>query len=690
MRLTLRTICSFALSLFALTASAEPRLLVLRPDIQGSAGQEGISANIRYTRHNILKYLGINFDEIPQSRVGTTSVNGPQQVGIRTGVINYTGGANPLITTYVAVWHTDFLAFPRTARSTGYNPDTLTTLAGWASIPSMFTFYGQSPQSDKWRTASGCTTGVANTTGGQINADYDAGLSIQVVGRPDLVWHPASTTSSVALNATFYYNNASNRSLKINHAFSGITKSRMIVGGNAVAFNDNGFTSAANPDSMTKPTDWRDATADTTCLWTRERNNGAYFSANRDTAMQVWVMNNSNETGGGDDWHVIMGLCILDSTVFANTGQHLIGQARGWVPPTVAFGISGAFTHSPSSVVSTSDWNTHGTQYPSDTTLTKLACDSLDALRIPLLVTVNIDSVGSYPSEKSWWSRIKMARFSPESRVGVGLGPVNPPLGGRDGFASRYFSPDIWGYNRTRDYVSADRYDNGTVCDGADTTISCMLAYARARLDSIPEFRGRMSSTLIAPQFDYIPLGRTRNFMPNPDSLAVAILRSGYTTVVGGQMYAGEISPSITWGNSAAGDIVTSTSEAPRYPRGWSYSQRSPVGTLSWLMSRTFDEIPDGVIGAGHDFAAENAHGLVNTPWYSSNLQYWYHNLRAPIRIVLARPGELGYFKTATSNATRPGYNQIKWIVNQIRAANYFAGFPVIKIVYPEEVSPSW
>jgi hypothetical protein len=215
----------------------------------------------------------------------------------------------------------------------------------------------------------------------------------------------------------------------------------------------------------------------------------------------------------------------------------------------------------------------------------------------------------------------------------------------------------------------------------------------RGVLDSVPEFHGRMSSSLMAPFFDYIPRNFTRNRMPDADSFAVAVLRSGYNTLINGTMFP-TVTPSSSWGlasgNANVGQSTNSPSSWYPNPRTQTVKNSSgqTIGQLAWLNMRHADEDPNAECYTIHEIAGETMTGFFMNPWYNADLPYWNHALRSRLDVVLIRPGELGWKKNATSNVTRSGYFEVKWIVNQIRAINKLAGRTVIAITYPEDVTP--
>jgi hypothetical protein len=476
-----------------------------------------------------------------------------------------------------------------------------------------------------------------------------------------------------------YYSDSSTHGLAIVRTTPGITKARVILGGSSLAFNTNGtFGSAPWPDSMSTPAAYTTTPlGDTAVVWTRER----IFSNNSvDPAPLIFMLpaNQGNGSAIASD-HTLFAMCLAmaDSV----TGGILIGQTVGYEPPKIAFAMSGAFSHGQSGTAGPAEWDSHGVQQATinDTTHVKAGIDSLKALRIPVLVTVNIDSVAAYPNEKAWWSGITGAKFSPESRTGAAVSGVAV-----SGITNQYQTPDIFGRRRARSLITNGRYNNGTACSSPDTTMSCLLSYARARLDSIPEFSGRLSKTLIAPAGDYIPTNFTRAAMPNPDTLAVAMLRSGYNRAILDVLPLSS-APSASWANSAGGNAVP-TAQAPYAPSPSAHTQVVPgFDSFEWLGSRLLDEAETSIT-ATHEFSDELMLGVFGKPWYLGDTPYWNHNFRTKLSVFLFRPGNFGYRSTATSNVSRSGFHYAKWVVHNVSAINAFAGRNIIHIVDTDDL----
>jgi hypothetical protein len=246
----------------------------------------------------------------------------------------------------------------------------------------------------------------------------------------------------------------------------------------------------------------------------------------------------------------------------------------------------------------------------------------------------------------------------------------------------------MFGGLRERSIITSGRYSSGTACDGSDTTVSCLLSYARAVLDSVPEFRGRMSAALLAPHYDYVPLGRGRDNMPNPDSLAAAMLRSGFRVAVTSVLPLAT-KASASWGldGSSVNTLPTGLTGGitKAYRAGVYRRSVAGVGTLQWASTRHYDE--DALVQhSGHNgtMVGELLNGALLNDWYPTTLAsrpFYYHSFRSKLNVVVIRMGDLGFQRNTTDNPVRPGWYLVKHYVNAIRSINEFAGRTVWKIV---------
>lgn len=152
-----------------------------------------------------------------------------------------------------------------------------------------------------------------------------------------------------------------------------------------------------------------------------------------------------------------------------------------------------------------------------DSASLKATIDSLQALDIPAVLGVNLDSVASYPSEKGWWTKWRRLKFSPQTRYGIDSTAM--PAGG----LSTWLKPaDVWGRWRQR---LAYRVSDSLCQAMQDTSIYCGLKSQFFRMDSIPDFAGRTSRFILPPDDDWTPINKFRGL--GPDSVLYAASLAG-------------------------------------------------------------------------------------------------------------------------------------------------------------------
>ena len=232
---------------------------------------------------------------------------------------------------------------------------------------------------------------------------------------------------------------------------------------------------------------------------------------------------------------ILAGLARLDSLVYANTGERLITKPR-----TYAVTFDGAFTH---------HVNRRYGMPPADSSVFKASLDSLATLGIPVTFGVNIDSVAAYPNEKAWYERVPLARYTPQSWMGVS----DTSAAATGPYTSPRISLDVLGRYRAR-----AAYGDGSAV-GADTSLWARLKWALFKADSIFG-RGRVERFLLAPDDDWSPKNiRPIGGGPDVDSVLWAIHRAGFKGIrVWG------------WDNAGSGTARTTFSANPL---GWINNQ---------------------------------------------------------------------------------------------------------------------
>lgn len=621
--------------------------------------------------------LGIDFDVLPQYAAIPGNTN---QNVLRTLTVNFPDGTTRSYDGQV------FLGWYAGATSatmlTGFNPDTLTLAAAgvtgstWPAKTSAF-FGVSNWGSNIYKNIAACTTAVVGTTaGGYTTVNQE--LAQHMVGKP-YVWKGApqpyySRTFPLVITRAALGSTLTN---------PGVVRPRVSMGSSSQSYRTNGFSSCTDCDSMPRGATYASSENDTALIWTRQR-------TTTDPAVLVFCPH-AYPSGGGPDvpgLSIAQVFAIMDSA----SGGIIIGQKRGWQPIKTGIGIGDAFSRSVSSP-SGAELYTHGLKCVDggncDSTYWKAGLDSLNSLGVPYTVWVNVDSVASYPYEKVWWARSPNATFAPMNRSGLGSSNALPASAN----ATQSQPIDPFGGLRVRTLITTGRYNSGTACDGSDTTMSCLLAYARALLDSVPEFRGRMSAALLAPHYDYIPNGRGRGNMPDPDSLAAAMLRSGFRVAVTSVLPLATNS-SASWGLDGSSNATLPTGltgGVTKALRAGVWRQRvRGVGEFSWASTRHFDE--DALFQySGHTGSqvGELLNGALLNDWYPTTLAsrpFYYHSFRSKLNVVVIRMGDLGFQRNTTDNPVRPGYYLIKHYVNAVRSINEFAGRTVWRIVPVDEL----
>lgn len=680
-----RAVVALALLLAALAepAAASRGLVITSRAPKGTETQRAIKFQQAMVRR-VLNTLGCEYDVVPQSVVAATR-EGPaenlNQNALRTGLVRYGTGVSSYTRQYGWVVHLNF--YPDGGGPTwtvGHRPDTLTLRTGvadgtdplWPQIPQIFVGATAVTGGSLYGNIAACTTGVKSTGGMSTLVNHGAATSLRRVGS-DLGWKVMPVS-----NSYIYHRNDANALVIDRATRDRIIRSRVIVGGSSGAGinNPKGASGESYPDSMSNPESGTSSPlADTALVYTQERFVG-------DTAAMVFMLAPTVTNSFIPQPHALFAMCVAIADSAA--GGAIIGQRPGWQPPAMGVVVSGAFTHSVSNIGDNTEWNTHGTQVATIDDSQHLAdgAEIIDNLGVPVLVTVNLDSVAAYPNEKPVWARIAKARFTPESRIGVGTTLVGAAVN-----ANRYNSPDVLGYKRERAIITDDRYNNGTACDGSDTTLSCLLEYSRIRLDSIPEFHGRLSKTLVAPWGDYIPRQYRKGFTPGADSLHTAMVRAKFTTGII------QVIPDETMGSgsqfNSAGGLIARGDEAPSVPRpsAGRYRMGNGLGDFRWLAARHIDEANNGFV-ASHSISDEFMDGFFGSPWYIDDLVGWRHNFRTRLHVYFIKPGDMGFRATSTSNVSRHGLHELRWVVNQVKAINAFAGRTVIAFAYPEDIEP--
>lgn len=678
-----RLLCALVALTIAAPADAA-RVVIWKAGGNGAAGPDGVEKMLSAVT-DVATALGIDYDILPQS------VAAVRPDCLRTLTVTFPDSSTRTYGGQVFLhWR---VSAPVTERAAGFDPDAITKGAAWPAGPTAYFGMTNIPGGTIYSSNSACSTAVTPGTSLTFFANGGVFEAAQyMVGKP-YVWkgstNPYYWRTSSALTIT-------RAALGAGLTDPGVVRPRVSIASSSVSYRTNGLSSCTDCDSIPRGATFADSRADTAVIWTRER---AYTSTTaRDPAPLVFAPMLYPSNGGPDlpGTGIAQVFAIMDSAA----GGTLIGQKPRWQPIKSAIGIAEAFTRSVS--IGGGGVDIHGLKCPSgglcDSTYNKAGIDSLNSLNVPYTVFVNTDSLESYPYEKRWWAAGSNVEFSPEPRTILGT-----TVAVNAGNASRFLNIDPFGAKRVRVPISGDRYANGGACNGTDTTTSCLLSYARARLDSVPEFRGRMSNAILAPQYDYISSNFTRANLPGADSNSVeaAMWRAGYRVAIT-SILALNSNPSASWALDGNGNPVLPTdagNTGVKAMRAGDYTHDirsgpngsgAVLGKFKWVSARLFDE--DALFqyaGHSHTAVGEAMNGVLLNDWYPTQLAvrpYYYHAFKSRMSVHLFRMGDLGFQRNATDNPVRPGWYAIKHYVNTIRSINEFAGRTVWQIVQVDDL----
>lgn len=358
-----------------------------------------------------------------------------------------------------------------------------------------------------------------------------------------------------------------------------------------------------------------------------------------------------------------------------------------------------------------------------DSTSLKATIDSLHALNIPAVLNVNVDSVASYPYEKSWWKTWRKLRFAPQTRYGL-----DSTVAGQ-GNASWLKPADVWGRWRSR-----LAYQNSVCTGAADTSVYCLLKSQFYRMDSIPEFAGRTSRFLSAPDDDWLPVNKLG--ARGADSVLFAAILAGASGIRV---------------NSQEEPLGAYGPDRTTNPKGWYGQQRwhTPLAgeylTTPWTRANPNSGRIKLLAHSGHSIAGSALQSdvrsdstapyykaaTVDFPWvtipayelhriWGAGLYKSYHdrdimtdfqisshadgagadapwgNVNKPLvdQIVGIRHGNIirmsvqEFAGNPDGPATRPGYWTIKSMVHAQRVINRLANRNIVGFALPEDIIP--
>ena len=529
-------------------------------------------------------------------------------------------------------------------------------------------------------TAAGqCTTGVTNSLGGTLPVPTVSSNQMMAglyqVGSPER-WMTSSYVGGWLRNSTApaggfraHISRATTLNLEIRHKQAGVF--------------------CSDCDSLVQSD-----TPDTLVMWERLMTNVTGASP----VVFAWA------TGAApcqDSSGVFYEPCEGEPTVLLSALARLDslsgGNVLGPKPIRWALTIDGGFSRS--------GRRNSGGVFDADSASLKATIDSLQALNIPAVLGVNIDSVASYPSEKGWWTKWRKLRYTPQTRYGLDSAAA--------GLANAsYLKPaDPWGRWRQR-----LAYRNTDCTGAADTSVNCLLARSRFILDSIPEFKGKLSTFALPPDDDWTPINRFRG--SGPDSVLYAMKLAGFAGV---RVNAQE-APNLAYGPNRTTN-----------PRGWYGRQawQNAFGEQVKLLAHSGYSIAGSALqsdvrsdsAAPYYKAAAVTYAWVSIPAYElqriwgAGLYESYHdrdfmtdfqtdtgadadapwnNVNKPLvdQIVGIRHGNIirmsaqEFAGNPAGPATRPGWWTVKSMAHAMRVVNRLANRNVVEFAYPEQITP--
>jgi len=342
-----------------------------------------------------------------------------------------------------------------------------------------------------------------------------------------------------------------------------------------------------------------------------------------------------------------------------------------------------------------------------DSTVVKASIDSLKALGVPLTVTVNVDSIASYPNEIAWWTSVGNARFAPVATTGLSGYTPGDTSNVPNAAWSSSLPVDIFGRFRTRSfYVPND----SSVYGGLKAAQDIAKTYGFNNL----------SKTVIAPLDDWTPKNM-RWATQAYDSLLYAFRRAGYSAV-------------LTDVQRPEGSILRIPVAQRDRVRGWWGKQESYRNKLSGETFRIVGHTGYNITGGSLQFMVSPADsGSASfSAYFGSNLQstlsasyiatgrfwggllhdYWkdydwfqhdtvakmagyldiryssadhFHGFRRA-SVLLIHVSDLG--GVPNGPPARPGWWTIKSLKRSFQAINAVAGRTVAVLGYPEDIEP--
>lgn len=637
-----------------------------------------------------LRGLGADFDVIRSDQLIGSTATASAEVDdyLRHGIIWPNGiasiGADSLKKSYNPIIHLGFSGSDANMTGSNYRSDQLTLVAYYPTVTHLFVGNPNHTANEFATVAGRCSVGVgAKRTYATTD---DSLLNCYEVGNPGRTWK-----SYVRFLASSTRNPKGWRPI-----LGSITTRRDEAG------------------AQTNNYDYPDAVC-STCA----------YSTNPDSIGGLWVINNTDPTGAPIGGNAKPSIFCSPARLFTATDfdMGIVLTAIALADSFSSGGLLGSSTVLPAKIgVHIDDgWKRGDSNGGSggggiawtDTVAFKATVDSIATLGIPFVVGVEVDSITTYAGyDDRWWSRAPLAHFTPHCHSGVGS-PGAGFLPRTQNVGTKFLNViDQWGIVRTRyafgSVDSALAYGSTDyVNDVADTAATYWLTKrAFALLDST--FGSSRVDHLVMPPGDdwtnsqvkhntsvagnavdscltAAALAGATGVRSNAYSTFSAVIQSpnetnNYGYYINQQPWTVGASGSPTWVPVARYGTPcnilsclgypTTTADAQSYVasvRSWSRAIRSNPGnysnTLRGLFGGPFDE----------------------SVWTGSATMG--QNIRASIHAL--HVGDLGS-RTAASGGelTRPGFYNLKYLVNSVKLANAHARSPLVQFAYPDGMQP--
>lgn len=598
----MRRVLGLFLAGLLLVATAEAKILVVMPSEMPAAGDENED---RVYSKKALQSMIINvmdrwcqpYDIVPPGVAKTEFC--------RTGVVTHLFGSSGAYTTsYAAVIHCDWGRITYT-NSGGYNPDSLTLSSKSLLVPQLFFI----PDAD-FATSTTCSLGQLNAVG-SAGAYGQWGQSRYLNGT-DLRYRAFTDEGEVLITASI-----PGGGLRI------IIGARYNKGAVNTVFQN---TNCVDCDSLLGPTGFVSGT-DTATVWVSRKSHLA-------NSQPIIACSPGHFIGTG-----------MDGVAFLSALAHLDSLTGGGVfdagklPIKVGIQVRGGWRRNARHI--------SGGIFAADSTTLKACMDSLATLRVPFAVGINMDSLNSYASDRSWWERAApYVHYSPEAIPGATASAAANEL--------------------LRTFADVDS------------------AFGKSRTDHV----------LISPGFDWIPSNMTRADMSKADSMISYLADAGVSGVVTNGLWTGsrpDDSSQATLSPVASRHYVRYGRSAGNYLPNLVVASYADSGSARWdhglnLASRISLAAPDRL---WRSILASTGRPYAGAAWQATGSDSLGYVMPINARILTLHASDFGsgILSDAATRPSIPGWWQAKYLANGATIINQLANRTIIKLCYPDEVA---